>query len=257
MSKAVILDEQPLAEIDVWWLGIDVAPDDSALLAMLNVEERARHNGYRDRLAARMFLTGAAMVRCLASRELSVPPHRVVVDRTCRRCGGPHGRPYIVNTDGAGIMLHFSVSHSTGWVGVAVAREVIGLDVQAQEPRVDLPELGRIFLSSAEQAVLESAGVAASPAHLLVWWTRKEAALKLNGTGLTSEPGEWSLQLCGDQSGMVEATTPAGTRWPLGLRSWVRPGGLACSVASLRPADIVEHDAGALLAFAARTSGDL
>ena len=152
-----------------------------------------------------MFLVGAVLVRCLAASVLGSSPGDVAVDRTCRDCGKPHGRPVLTEpTTGHGLQV--SVSHSGGLVGVAVARHPIGLDVEARDRRVDLLSIASVFLSPVELDALESAGLGEDPEHLLLWWTRKEAVLKLLGTGLRQQPTSVSLRLDGEA---VDVSTDA------------------------------------------------
>ena len=173
--------------VEVWWVATSAAPDDDALLPVFDADERARLASYQEPRAARMFAVGAALVRCLAARELGSAPGDVVVDRTCRDCGKPHGRPVLTEpTTGRGLQV--SVSHSGGLVGVAVARHPIGLDVEAATgARTCFPSPAR-SCPRWSWTPWRAPGLGEDPEHLLLWWTRKEAVLKLLGTGLRQQP---------------------------------------------------------------------
>jgi len=210
--------------VGVWWVATSVAPEDDALLPLLDAPERTRWESYHEPRAARMFLVGAALVRCLAASMLGSSPGDVAVDRTCRDCGKPHGRP-VLTEPATGHGLQVSVSHSSGLVGVAVARHPIGLDVEALDRRMDMLSLAGAFLSPVELDTLESAGLHEDPEHLLLWWTRKEAVLKLLGTGLRQQPTSLSLRLDGDA---VDVSSVGGGLRRLGLRRLTcRPEGCA------------------------------
>lgn len=228
--------------VDVWWVATSVAPPDTALLPLLDAAERARFESYREPRAARMFLVGAALVRCLAARDVGSSPRSVVVDRTCLTCGKPHGRPTFADGEG----LQVSVSHSGGLVGVAVARHDVGLDVEALDRRVDLLPPAAEFLSPVELAAVASSGLGEDPGHLLLWWTRKESVLKLLGTGLRRPPASLSLDLDGD---VATADSDSQT---LGLRLLACRPGFVASLATPSPVSTAEHDATSLLDDALR-----
>lgn len=229
---------------------IDAAPADVDLRPHVHAIEQERHDDYRDELAARMFLTGATLLRCLAGRALGLSPRHVAVDRTCRHCGAPHGRPRVLDASGTEGPLCFSVSHSHGHVAVAVARQRIGLDVQATDPRVDLRRLRHAFLSEEELRDLEKQALIEDDTVLLHCWARKEAVLKMHGTGFASDPIGWTIRTDGHAPGSAEVLHLDGTRRVVGLRSWSPGPRLACSVASQWPADVREHDGAAVLAQA-------
>ena len=96
---------------------------------------------------------------------------------------------------------------------MAVARHPIGLDVEALDRRVDLLSLAEVFLSPVELDALESARLDEDPEHLLLWWTRKEAVLKLLGTGLRQQPTTCSLRLDGDAVDVSTVGSDARSVW--------------------------------------------
>lgn len=121
----------------------------------LNAVERQRLSRFRSAAAAQDFLVGTTLARFALGSWLGVPEADVPLDRTCERCGGPHGRPRVT---GANV----SVAHADGTALVAVGDAPVG---------VDLEPLGRVVPDD-------------SGATDLVDWVRKEAALKLTGDGL-------------------------------------------------------------------------
>ena len=104
-------------------------------------------------------------------------PQEVRIGRT------PEGKPFAdVETD-----LSFSVSHTGSLWICAVGQQPLGVDVEYEDRSVNNPErLARRFFSVHEQKVLQEGGF--SPRMFLELWTRKEAFLKLQGTGLLHTP---------------------------------------------------------------------
>lgn len=121
----------------------------------LNEVERQRLSRFRSAAAAQDFLVGTTLARFALGSWLGVAEADVPLDRTCERCGGPHGRPRVA---GANV----SIAHADGTALVAVADAPVG---------VDLEPFGRVVPDD-------------SGATDLVDWVRKEAALKLTGDGL-------------------------------------------------------------------------
>ena len=130
----------------------------------------------RDRVAALVrpadrarFVTGRVLLRAAAAAVTGTAPGEVVVRVRCAVCGGPHGKPAV---DG----LEASLAHSGGRVVLAWReRGAVGVDVEQRRPEVG-DEIADQVLAPGEDRT-----------DLLGTWARKEAVLKLRGTGL-SEP---------------------------------------------------------------------
>ncbi|WP_135849453.1 4'-phosphopantetheinyl transferase family protein [Serinibacter arcticus] len=130
----------------------------------LSDEERERWRGLPD-LAADELLLGRHLLRTLVRRERGLPAREpVVVLARCGTCGGPHGRPELPPGD-----LHASIAHAGGLVIAAVLPSSAGCGVG-----VDVEPLGPT-----------------DPAATRAW-TRYEAALKADGTGVGANRGETS-----------------------------------------------------------------
>jgi len=180
-------DPLPDGTADVWWARRADASD--RLAGLLDETEQRRWAAYRRFEDRERFLVGCALAKAALARYTGRFPADVRFDRTCARCGEPHGKPAI-----AGGGPGHSVAHSGDLIAVAVAGAPVGVDVEQAEGRRHLlggdgdPEaLARLVLSEAEQA--EQAALAAVPADgraraFLVAWTRKEAVTKATGDGV-------------------------------------------------------------------------
>ncbi|WP_460368450.1 4'-phosphopantetheinyl transferase family protein [Actinocorallia lasiicapitis] len=100
----------------------------------------------------------------LVAERTGLAPEKVVLDRSCEDCGRPHGRPRHPG-------VHISVTHSGALAGIAVADVPVGLDVEQRDR--PMTEVASHVLSPRER-----------PGDLHVYWTRKEALLKVTGDGL-------------------------------------------------------------------------
>jgi 4'-phosphopantetheinyl transferase len=155
----------------VWWARLtDYRAGFDDILSTLEVWRSDRLIRTVDRVRQRL---GAALLRCAVAELTGCSPADVVVDRTCNRCGRPHGRPVLQGTH-----LHASVTHSGDLVGVALTRTApVGLDVERIAP-IDVHGLSPI--------VLDPDDMAPDLVGFYTYWTRKEAVAKATGDGLAA-----------------------------------------------------------------------
>ena len=146
--------------VELWWSTLAAADRD--LLPLLDPRERARVESLERPADRGRSLVGAALLRVAAGAHLGAGPAEVVVDRTCRECGRPHGAPRIVGPGGP--VPWVSVSHSGVLVAVALSRGgPVGIDVQRVS---DLPDPGAArdwVRQEATTKAREVARVAGSP----------------------------------------------------------------------------------------------
>lgn len=156
---------------DVWYVAVESVPETlSSLLDGRDRERRRRLVRQQDR---DRYLAAWVLARLVLAQRLGGPPGSLAFDRTCRYCGGDHGKPVV---DPA---VDFSLSHTGGLAVVAVCERAVGVDVEdataGREPVT-------AALSERERAeCLDYAAFAQV-------WTRKEAVLKAVGKGIAVHP---------------------------------------------------------------------
>jgi 4'-phosphopantetheinyl transferase len=177
------------ATCSVWWATPTTSPALSALLDPGEQHRLARIVGAEDRAR---YLTSHALVRLLLANRTGVPATDLRIERTCRRCGGDHGKPQFVAADGCArsVPVAFNLAHAGDRVVVAIADDhgvEVGVDVEAIPGRDDavLAGAGPGLLTAAELAVYRGQAVDRRGYAFARWWTRKESLLKATGEGLT------------------------------------------------------------------------
>jgi 4'-phosphopantetheinyl transferase len=159
-------------ECRVWWA--DLNDVRAARVELLDGVESARRDRYLRAEDRDRFTLGVVLSRVALGAALGLPPQRVPLDRTCPKCGRPHGAPRVEGGP------YLSVSHSGDRVAVAMSHGgPVGVDVEAsgREPGENLAAHVLSPAEAARHGTLDAAG-------FLTYWTRKEAVLKATGDGL-------------------------------------------------------------------------
>lgn len=116
------------------------------------------------------------VVRLVASELSGTLLAETRVDRRCQRCGHPrHGRPEVVPRV---FTFSWSTTTTVNMLALTVSRVPIGLDVEWSGRDESAAEILMEFATASESASVMDA------ADALTLWTRKEAVLKADGTGL-------------------------------------------------------------------------
>ena len=237
----------------VWWAPPLPPAEHPRLVETLDDCEQTRLSRLAGERTRGLYLAGHALTRLVLADRLDVPPHRIVLDRACP-CGAQHGKPRLrsdVHT-GAG-SVHFSLTHSGDLVGVAVADDPVGLDVEALRPMPVLPTLAERVYSPSELARLPPKALR-DMTTLLTTWTRKEAVLKATGEGLRRAMTSLTVSTAGDGALLHRAEVGSGSAplWVVDLRP-ATDHVAALAGPGTEPPAVMDADGYELLAGARRT----
>jgi 4'-phosphopantetheinyl transferase len=172
-------------DCQVWWASLADCADWHAKL--LDQAERRRRERYLRAADRDRFTVGVALTRLILAGLLGIAAADVPVDRTCARCGEPHGRPRLA----IGAALDFSVSHSGDLIALAVTRDkagdgmrrAVGVDVEQIAHVPDGPPADAV-LSPRERIAFDRLEAGTRTTAFFRYWVRKEALLKATGDGL-------------------------------------------------------------------------
>jgi len=123
------------------------------------------------------FLAGHWQARHAAGAWLRLDAGRIALERH------PDGRPRLC-VDGVDIALQVSLSHSGGWLAVALADAPVGVDIELPRRDRDWEALARFVFSPEELRSLRDGDAAARARLFHAFWTLKEARGKRTGEGL-------------------------------------------------------------------------
>lgn len=147
-------------------------------LAWMSEAERLRH-GRLTPAARPEHRLARWLVRAALSRVLAVPPERWVFEAPRR------GRPFIAGPP-EGLGLRFSLSHTPGFLAVAIAAEgAVGLDAEDTSRPGELMGVARRYFTRRELRELDAMATETDRRErFFALWTLKEAYLKAAGLGL-------------------------------------------------------------------------
>ncbi|MFF3175521.1 4'-phosphopantetheinyl transferase family protein [Streptomyces sp. NPDC057900] len=181
----VVRELPPPGSLDLWLLRVSDVPLGILDEQVLDATERQRAAGLMHAVDRTRFTAAHVALRRLLGSYLSLRPEDVHLGRdTCPCCGGPHGRPTVLDAEE---QLFFSLSHRGDLAVVGTAAAPIGVDVELVGDEEGTAELASM-LHVDEQAELAALSPAERPRALARLWTRKEAYLKGLGTGLGRDP---------------------------------------------------------------------
>lgn len=163
----------------VWAATLDVSDSrHAALEALLSDDERRRAERYRVDIVARRYVSGRGVLRELLASYLGIAP------RDVQLCYEQHGKPALdLARHAAG--PRFNVTHAEGLALFAFAERVrVGIDVERVAPFADMASVAESCFSHAERQALARVAASEVAEAFFSIWTRKEAYLKANGTGL-------------------------------------------------------------------------
>jgi len=117
------------------------------------------------------------MLRHQLGKEIGIVPESVFF------ATGKHGKPRL-DIPGTDQSPHFNLTHSGGFVALAISDDEVGIDIENLRPVSTAERLAQRFFSPEERKhVFELDGEARDRAFLRIW-TQKEAYLKATGLGV-------------------------------------------------------------------------
>jgi 4'-phosphopantetheinyl transferase len=218
----------------------------SSLLRLLPAAERERHDRLLAKAGRDRFLAAWSLARLLLAERLDTAPHQVAVDRTCPRCGEPHGKPHLRLAARPPLLgaLNLSIAHAGQWVAVALSSAGrVGVDIEELPVATD-EKLRLVALSSTERAASPEIDTAA----FVRYWVSKEAVVKATGDGWFTELNSFSVSAPLQPARLL--SWPADSTLPdrLMLRDLGTASGYAASVAVIAgPHPVLEQDGAEVL----------
>lgn len=216
ISNAAFQVEAPIAlpadEVHVWRVELaHVATAKQRWEPILSADERtraARFHFLRDR---QRYTATRALLRMLLSGYLGLNPQELVFSYS------KSGKPSLNSGDNE--KLEFNVSHSGEIALLAFTRDRdVGVDVEQIRENFDHEAIAGRFFSVPEQQQLAALPMAERYRGFFRCWTRKEAYIKAEGSGLSLPLQQFDVSLGAGAPSLLLATRPdsaEAARWTL------------------------------------------
>jgi len=144
---------------------------DCEFLSLVSNERQERINKFRFVIDRKLCLYSELLVRNQACKELGISNEEIIFERN------KSGKPFLLNYP----KFQFNISHTRNAIAAAFSSNEIGVDIESIKPS-DLAIANRFFTPS-EQEYITSHD---NPDYAFYEvWTKKEAYIKHNGTGLS------------------------------------------------------------------------
>lgn len=175
-----VMTPEPLDSDTVRMRWLPVEASDAVHLSrwrgMLDGKELARADRFHFASDRDTFTAAHALVRTMLSDATGLPT------ATWRYVTGTFGKPALA-LDCAGGGLRFNISHTRGFVACAIARDEVGVDVEASDRMTEF-NIAERFFAPEEAQLVKSAPPERRANMFFRFWTLKEAFIKATGEGL-------------------------------------------------------------------------
>lgn len=190
----------------------------------LDEEERARRDRFHREEDRDRFTLGRGLVRSALAAMLGPEPR---LDFALEE----FGRPFLARHPAG---PWFSIAHSGNLVVAAVSAATprLGVDVEADDGRVDIDDLARTVCAEEERAWLERLDPQSRRFGFFGLWTLKEAYLKATGLGLQREPDRQIFSLEGGPRALSLELAPGESLGDWRFHLWRLPGGYQLAFAA-------------------------
>lgn len=184
IDSTIILDRGDVGSPVAGIYKVDLSRDHCDT-STLDTEEKKRSARFKDARSRSDFIAMRTALRAVLAAELDCTEKEIVFGYE------NYGKPFLVRPVDS---VHFNISHTEGMGVIALShRSALGVDVERVRPERDLLEIANRFFSRSEaDQVKATAGSSMLRAFFRVW-TRKEAVLKLLGSGLSTPLDRFSV----------------------------------------------------------------
>jgi 4'-phosphopantetheinyl transferase len=180
-----------MGAIDVWYFDSNTlsAPDVEKLSRTLGPEERTSIDRFRDEALRRRHAVARVMVLSVLGEYLGAPTSAIAFDRS------RYGKPFVIAPEAAPT-IRFNVSHSDAMTIIAVANGLeVGIDIERIRRDIPVDTIAPSAFTPKELSALSRVSPDDRFPAFFACWTRKEALLKAQGTGLSRSPKEVEVGL--------------------------------------------------------------
>ena len=190
-------------EVHLWRLYLDkLAVDEKRWRALLSQHEITRADRFHFKSDRQNFTATRALLRILLGAYIACDPKELTF------LYGEREKPSLAPSLGGG-QVEFNVSHSGARALIAIARgRAVGVDIEQIRDNLDHQALAKRFFSTAEQRALSALDPSEQCLGFFRCWTRKEAYIKAQGSGLALPLNAFDVSISPGEQNALLATRP-------------------------------------------------
>ena len=175
--------------IDIWLYQADITQERlDYFRSLLSSEEQARAQRLKFEIHQKRFIISHGFKRSVLAKYLAIEPAHIQYQR------GDKGKPSLLAADYNSQNLKFNLSHTQDIVLLAVTRDAeLGVDIEYMDRKTDWEAICQRFFTDPEQQALFSLAKEKQKSAFYQLWTRKEAYMKVLGSGLSLPPTGFTL----------------------------------------------------------------
>ncbi len=175
--------------IDIWLCQADTVQESAShFSALLSAEELARAQRFKFDIHREQFIISHGFKRSVLANYLNIEAASIQYQL------GDKGKPSLLEAGYDRRALQFNLTHTEDITLLAVTcdREV-GVDIEYMDRKTDWQAIGQRFFTAPEQQALFSLTKEKQRSAFFQLWTRKEAYMKVLGSGLSLPPTAFTL----------------------------------------------------------------
>jgi 4'-phosphopantetheinyl transferase len=199
-------------EIHVWCIPLQGGEEERGLRHILMPDERDRADRFHFTEDCNRWIKSRSALRLILGRYLDTSP------RDVRFVYGSHGKPSL-DPGFHRRPLHFNLTHSADLALLAVTRAMpLGVDVECRRDIPDALQIAESYFCPDEIAELSILHRNEESDAFLRCWTRKEAYLKANGSGLSIPLNKVRVSLGENEPSrilLIDGSSQAAAGWRL------------------------------------------
>lgn len=178
-------------QLHLWRFSLNAQPETYRThQSYLSSDELARADRLLDPQKQHDFTVGRSCLRQLLSNYLDLPPQKINFSYNSS------GKPFIAGKNSGQLAFNLSHSGSRAILAVTIAAE-IGVDIEMVDPDLNFQSSASRYFTPVEIGELQDVATHRQRRQFYRIWTRKEAVLKMIGSGFSSpHPGKDLLQNC-------------------------------------------------------------
>ena len=180
----------PDRTIHVWYCDFDFNREKlNYYSSLLSKNEKEKASRFKFKKDEDCYIITRGILRLLLASYLKLEAKDIIFEYTS------FGKPYLTFDS----LLKFNVSHSGSMAAFAFFKGTeIGVDIEKVKKDFDVLELAQNFFSATEIVALESQPKEELPKAFFRCWTRKEAFIKAEGSGLSFPLDKFAVTLDDD-----------------------------------------------------------